>query len=136
MATWPSASSSPCPGATTVVAGKSLSTFAAAMVADLGLPAIWVTPVLTDEREVAGLRRATAPFLLAGGTADQMWDGRLARDLTPHVLEIDGGNHGLFVDGPLERSALALGLLAAACEVFLDTVVWPGSLRHRDDPGG
>jgi len=111
--------------ATTVVVGKSLGTFAAGLVADLGLPAIWVTPLLTEDRVVTELRRATAPFLLVGGTADRLWDSAVARQLSPHVVEIDGGNHGLFVPGPLERSARAIGELAAASEAFLDDVVWP-----------
>jgi len=52
------------------------ATGAAPVVADRGLTAIWFTPLLTDQPTVAALRRATGPFLLVGGTADQFWDGR------------------------------------------------------------
>jgi len=63
-------------GAAPVVIGKSLGSLAAPIVADRGLTAIWFTPLLTDQPTVAALRRATGPFLLVGGTADQFWDGR------------------------------------------------------------
>lgn len=111
--------------ATTLVIGKSLGSYAAGLVANLGMPAVWVTPVLVSDEIVGGLRRSTAPFMLVGGTADKLWDSAVARDLTPHVVQIDGGDHGLFDLGPLEKSASNLGLLAAACEEFLDVNVWP-----------
>jgi hypothetical protein len=84
-----------------VVIGKSLGSLAAPVAADRGLPAVWLTPVLTDAPTVAALRRAAAPCLLIGGTADKVWDGRLARSLTPHVLQIDGADHGMLVPGRL-----------------------------------
>lgn len=105
--------------------GKSLGTRAAAVAADRGVPAIWFTPLLTQRGVVAGLRRATAPFLLAGGTADDWWDSRVARSLTPHVAEIDGANHCMFVPGPLKESAAVLGEVSTAVERFLDDTVWP-----------
>lgn len=112
-------------GAAPVVIGKSLGSLAAPIVADRGLTAIWFTPLLTDQPTVAALRRATGPFLLVGGTADQFWDGRAARSLTRHVIEIDGADHGLFVPGPLSRSAAVLGQVVTAFEDFLDRTVWP-----------
>jgi pimeloyl-ACP methyl ester carboxylesterase len=105
--------------------GKSLGSHAAALAAERGLPAVWLTPVLTSPWVVAALRRATAPALLIGGTADGLWDGALARDVSGHVLEIDDANHGMFVPGPLARSAAVLGRVATAIEAFLDEVVWP-----------
>jgi hypothetical protein len=43
----------------------------------------------------------------------------------PHVFEVQGGDHGLHVPGPLARSAAILGRLATAVEDFLDNVIWP-----------
>lgn len=108
-----------------VVIGKSLGSLAAPVAADRRLPAVWLTPVLTDEPTVAALRRAAAPYLLIGGTADQVWDGRLARSLTPHVLEIGGADHGMFVPGRLLESAAVLGEVITAVEDFLDHQIWP-----------
>ncbi|MFI7639762.1 hypothetical protein [Nonomuraea sp. NPDC049400] len=86
-----------------------------------------VAPVvkgLTMPACVHALRRSTEPFLLVGGTADEFWDGALARELTPYVLEIDGAGHGMMVPGPLSRSAEVLGQVTTAVEAFLDTAVW------------
>jgi hypothetical protein len=108
-----------------LVIGKSLGTLAASVAADAGAPAVWLTPLLRTQWTVESLRRATAPVLLVGGTADQHWDGELARALTPHVLEVDGADHGMYVPGPLAASAEVLGRVATAVEAFLDNVVWP-----------
>jgi hypothetical protein len=103
--------------------GKSLGTHAAALAAERGLPAVWLTPVLTSEFVVDGLRRSRAPFLLVGGTADKLWDSRLARELTPYVLEVEGADHGMYVPGRLAASAAVLGQVATAVEDFLDDVL-------------
>jgi len=108
-----------------VVIGKSLGSLAAPVASDRGLPAVWLTPVLTDAPTVAALGRAGAPCLLIGGTADKLWDGRLARSLTPHVLEIDGADHGMFIPGRLSESAAVLGQVITTVEDFLDNQVWP-----------
>jgi hypothetical protein len=108
-----------------VVFGKSLGSLAAPVVAERGLAAVWFTPLLTNPDVVAGLRRAAGPFLLAGGTADEYWDGRLARSLTPDVVELAGADHGMFVPGGLAASAAVLGDVMTAVERFLDDVAWP-----------
>jgi hypothetical protein len=112
-------------GAAPLFIGKSLGSLAAPLAADRGLAAVWFTPLLTDEQTVAGLRRATAPCLLIGGTADEFWDGQAARSLSPHVVEVDGADHGMFVPGGLAASAAVLGEVVTAVENFLDGVVWP-----------
>ncbi|MEV0235851.1 hypothetical protein [Nonomuraea sp. NPDC050786] len=104
--------------------GKSLGSLAAAVAAERGLPGVWLTPLLTMSACVAALRRATEPFLLVGGTADDFWDGALARELTPYVLEVEGAGHGMLLPGPLARSAGVLGQVTTAVETFLDEVVW------------
>jgi hypothetical protein len=111
--------------AETVVFGKSLGTMAAPVVADRGLAAVWFTPLLTDPAVVAAMKRATAPCLLIGGTADEYWDGEIARSVTPYVVEIDGADHRMFVPGGLAASAAALGDVMTAVEWFLDDVAWP-----------
>ena len=108
-----------------VIIGKSLGSLAAPLVADRGLAAVWFTPLLTDEPTVLALRRATAPCLLVGGTADRLWDGPAARSITPHVVEVDGADHGMFVPGELSVSAGVLAQVMSAVELFLDQVVWP-----------
>ncbi|MCX4386413.1 alpha/beta hydrolase [Micromonospora peucetia] len=112
-------------GSSPLLIGKSLGSHAAVLAMRRMLPAVWLTPLLTVEPVVAALRQATAPCLLIGGTADPLWDGPLARQLSPYVLEIQGANHGMYVPGPLALSASVLGQVATAVEEFLDGVVWP-----------
>jgi pimeloyl-ACP methyl ester carboxylesterase len=78
-----------------MVVGKSMGTRAAVDAAEHGWPGIWLTPLLDDAESVSFLRRRTAPALLIGGTADPMWIGRIARELSDDVLELEGADHGL-----------------------------------------
>jgi hypothetical protein len=112
-------------GGAPLLIGKSLGTYAASIAAERSLPAIWLTPLLYDPIVVAALEQATAPALLVGGTADQSWDGDLARRLSPHVFEVDGANHGLYVPGPLVESVAVLGRVVVAVEEFLEGISWP-----------
>ncbi|QGN47520.1 alpha/beta hydrolase [Micromonospora sp. WMMD558] len=104
---------------------KSLGTNAAAIAADRCLPAVWLTPLLTLPWVADALDRATAPFLLVGGTADKLWDGDIARRLSPHVLEVDGADHGMYVPGPLTESIAVLSRVVVAVDEFLDAIGWP-----------
>ncbi|HKA68210.1 MAG TPA: alpha/beta hydrolase [Actinomycetes bacterium] len=108
-----------------LLVGKSLGTLAAPVAAALGLPAIWFTPLLDRPEVIPGYAGSAAPALYIGGTADSMWDGALARSLSPHVLEVEGADHGMFVPGQLSASGAVFGRIGAAVERFLDEVVWP-----------
>jgi hypothetical protein len=77
-------------GAADLIVGKSLGSLAA----PFDVPAVWLTPLLTDEDVVAALEARTSPSLFVGGTADPMWDGTVARRLGD-VLEIERADHGL-----------------------------------------
>ena len=74
---------------------------------------------------VAALRRAGAPCLLLGETADKLWDDRLARSLVRHVLEIDAADHGMFLPGRLAEYAAVLGQVITTVEEIPDHQVWP-----------
>lgn len=118
-------------GGEPLLIGKSLGTDAAAVAAERSLPAVWLTPRLTMPWVAAALSRATAPFLLVGGTADALWDGDLARRLTPYVLEVEKANHGLYVPGPLTASTAVLGDVVSAMDRFLDTIGWQANRLER-----
>jgi len=108
----------------TLIVGKSLGTNAATIAAERDLSGIWLTPLVLDEVVAGALRAAKAPQLLIGGTADPLWDGAVARELSPHVLEVDGADHGMLIPGaPLARSAAVLGQVATAAEHFADHVL-------------
>ncbi|MFC7272379.1 alpha/beta hydrolase [Paractinoplanes rhizophilus] len=112
-------------GGSPLLIGKSLGTNAAALAASRSLPAVWLTPLLTVPWVAAALRRATAPFLLVGGTADPAWDGDVARRLSPHVFEVEGADHGMQVPGPLLDSIAVLGRTVTAIDEFLEAIAWP-----------
>jgi hypothetical protein len=119
---------------TPLLIGKSLGSTAAAVAADQGLAAVWLTPLLTMPWVVAALSRCSAPFLLVGGTADDLWDGAAARRLSAHVCEVDGADHGMMVaTGPLADSVTALGTVLEAIDTFLDAIGWqPEASRSTD----
>ena len=103
-----------------LVVAKSISTPAAALAADLGLPAVWLTPLLKEQDVLAGLRRRSAPALLVGGTADPAWDARVARELEgAEVLELDGANHTLEIEDDPLASIDALRLLTERVDAFV-----------------
>jgi hypothetical protein len=114
-------------GGRPLLIAKSLGTNAATVAADRSLPAVWLTPLLTMPWVAAALGRATAPFMLVGGTADEIWDGDLARRLTPHVFEVQDADHGMYVPGPLTDSIAVLGRMVVAIDEFLTAIDWPGS---------
>jgi pimeloyl-ACP methyl ester carboxylesterase len=113
-------------GGAPLVIAKSLGTNTAGLAAERSLPAVWLTPLLTLPWVAAALGRATAPLLLVGGTDDPTWDGALARRLSPHVLEVAGADHGMYVKGPLTDSIDVLKHVVIAVEEFLDAIAWPG----------
>jgi hypothetical protein len=113
-------------GGRPLLIAKSLGTNAATLAAERGLPAVWLTPVLTMPWVVDALGRATAPFLLVGGTGDRYWNAAAARRLSPHVLEVADADHGMYVPGPLTESIAVLGRVVVAVEEFLDAIDWPG----------
>jgi hypothetical protein len=108
-----------------LVIGKSLGTNAAGLAADRKLPAVWLTPLLHLPWVVDAMRRAGAPMLLVGGTADRSWDSAIANDLSPYVVEVPDADHGLMVPGPVVDSVAVLARVVVAIEEFLDTVGWP-----------
>lgn len=122
-------------GGSPLLIAKSLGTNAAGLAAGRSLPAVWLTPLLAVPWVTAALGRATAPFLLVGGTADEVWDGAVARRLSPYVLEVDGADHGMCVPGPLTRSIAVLGRVVAAIEEYLDEIGWSDSASRPVQPG-
>jgi hypothetical protein len=119
-------------GGRPMLIGKSLGTNAATLAAERRMPAVWLTPILTVPWVAAALGRATAPFLVVGGTADTMWDGAMARRLSPYVLEVEDADHGMYVPGPLTNSIAVLGKVVAAMDEFFDGIGWPESPEVTD----
>lgn len=102
-----------------LLVGKSLGTLAAAVAAERGLPAIWLTPLLSRPEVREALSRATAPTLLIGGTADGTWHGDVARELDRTFVEIPGADHSLETAGDPLKSVENLGVVTAAISEFM-----------------
>jgi hypothetical protein len=88
-------------GARTVaVIGKSLASAAAPLVAERGVPAVWLTPLLNRPEVVGALEAAAAPVLLVGSPADPTWgDGTVPDGGSLDVLALPGLDHSLQVAG-------------------------------------
>jgi hypothetical protein len=89
-----------------LVVGKSLGTWAAPLAAERSLPAIWLTPVLDVTAIVDGIAANTAPQLLVGGSADELWDTAVSRRLasgTCAVVELPDADHIMLTPGDVVR---------------------------------
>jgi hypothetical protein len=85
---------------TVAVIGKSLGSAAAPLVAERGLPAVWLTPLLVRPDVVAAIASSSGGALLVGSTADPTWsDGEQPGGASVSVLEFDGLDHSLQVEG-------------------------------------
>jgi predicted alpha/beta-hydrolase family hydrolase len=106
------------PGPTTLVVGKSFGTRAAPWVTGLGLPAIWLTPLLHEPAVADAIRAATAPTLLVGGTADDLWDSEVALASGQQVHEIALADHGLQIGRDWRQTLVALADVLTVVETF------------------
>ncbi|WP_329380070.1 alpha/beta hydrolase [Streptomyces sp. NBC_01351] len=109
-------------GSCRLLVGKSLGSLAAGFAADRNLPAAWLTPLLTSPRVADALTRTKAPTLLVGGTADALWDARVAGELPHRVVEIPSADHALLIPGDAVRSAGVLQRVTAELDTFVRAV--------------
>jgi hypothetical protein len=108
------------PSALDVVIGKSLASDVAGLIADRGLPAIWLTPLLDRPEIVDALARTTRPTLLVGGTADPTWRPEALPDnVMLDRLALDGLDHGLQLPGDPQASLNALRKVVKRVDRFL-----------------
>ena len=115
-----------------VLFAKSLGTLASPVAARRDLPAVWLTPVLTDARGldprvfIDAVEASTAPCLIVGGTADALWDGEVARRLARTSWR-SRADHSLHLPGPRAATLAVMADVVTTVEAFLDEQVWPGS---------
>lgn len=105
-----------------LVVGKSLGSLALPMVSERGWPAIWLTPLLNLPELANSLKTATGKTLLVGGTADDYWDGTLAKSSGHQVLELLGAHHGLEISGDPSASVRLLGEVVATMSDFVESL--------------
>jgi len=107
-------------GGTVAVIGKSLASAAAPLVAERGLPVVWLTPLLDRAEVSAALEAAAAPALLIGSPADPTWgDGRVPQGDSIEVMELEGLDHSLQVAGDPLASLEVLRMVTERIGEFL-----------------
>jgi hypothetical protein len=85
---------------TVAVIGKSLGSAAAPLVAERGLPAVWLTPLLGRPEIVSAIASSSGGALLVGSSADPTWsDGEQPGGGSVEVLAFEGLDHSLQVEG-------------------------------------
>ncbi|MER6421018.1 alpha/beta hydrolase [Streptomyces sp. NPDC001137] len=109
-------------GACRLVVGKSLGSLACGITADRNIPAAWLTPVLTIDHVAAALQRTTEPTLLIGGSADKLWDSRIAASLRHDVLEVPSADHGLELAGDAAGSVEVLRQVVSRLDGFIGSL--------------
>jgi hypothetical protein len=102
-----------------LLVSKSLTSRAVRLAADRGLPGVWLTPLLHEPEIAREFERLGAPALLVGGSADESWDGELARRVGHEVLELADADHGLQLAGDPGASLDLLGRVVAAVDAFV-----------------
>jgi hypothetical protein len=103
----------------TALVTKSITSRAVTIAVEKGLPGIWLTPLLHNDDIAVGFEQLSAPALLVGGTADESWDGQVARRAGHEVLELEGANHSLQIEGDPLGSVDALRVVTARIDEFL-----------------
>jgi hypothetical protein len=104
-----------------VVVGKSLGSAAAPLVAERGLRAIWLTPLLVRPEVVTALNETEAPALLVGSSADPTWsDGERPVNHALEIVELDGLDHSLQAEGDLLASLDVLREVTERIATFLE----------------
>jgi hypothetical protein len=93
-------------GGADLLIAKSIGTYAA----PIDIPAVWLTPILTETDVVDALRARRARSLFVGGPNDFAWNRELAQELG-EAVEIAGADHGLAKIDDAPR-------IAAAVEAF------------------
>ncbi|MFG3722569.1 alpha/beta hydrolase [Streptomyces massasporeus] len=109
-------------GACRLVVGKSLGSLACGSAADRNISAAWLTPILTIDHVAVALRRAMEPTLLIGGTADRVWDSRIAASLRHDVLEVPSADHGLELADDAAGSVEVLGQVVSRLDRFIGSL--------------
>lgn len=104
-----------------LVVGKSLGTRAASYAAELGLDAIWFTPLLVEAPLAEAVAANAGRQLLVGGLADELWDAGIARELADSgcdVLEVADADHSMGTDDAVRTAEIHLEV-ARAVEAYL-----------------
>lgn len=102
-----------------LIVAKSFGTFAIPWAEEAQVPAIWLTPVLTDGVIRRTLAETRKPDLLIGGTKDEFWDTDGLSGTAGTFVEIPDADHSLQVGNDWRASLAAQTQALAAVDRFL-----------------
>src|SRR5690606_1265910 len=94
----------------------SLGTCAAARAERSGWDAVWLTPLLHLPPVAEAMAQHPGRQLLVGGSADPAWDLRVASAISSDVVEIEGADHGMFVDDAVRTAELLVDVTRAVVQ--------------------
>lgn len=94
----------------TLVIAKSLGTLGAPAAAEFGVPAVWLTPLLSDEAVAQSLSTYPAPQLVVGGSADSLWPAG-APQPSGEVMYVEGADHGMDRGGVRESNEVHMDVV-------------------------
>jgi len=89
-----------------LVIGKSLGTCSAKYASLHSYDAIWLTPLLHLTDVVDAMTHNSGRQLLIGGSRDPAWDRNVAHTVGGDVIEIEGGDHGMFTHDAVRSAEL------------------------------
>lgn len=85
---------------------------------------IWLTPLLQNQKLFERMRNGSNRSLVIGGTADESFsikEASLLKDLNQYDVEIvDGGTHGLFIEGNVLESIEVLQKIVNSVSHFIE----------------
>ena len=102
-----------------LIVAKSFGTFAIPWAEQAQVPAIWLTPILTDDVIRRTLTGTKKPDLLIGGSDDTFWATGALSETAPTFVDIQDANHSLEVPNDWRASLAAQVQVFTAIERFL-----------------
>lgn len=102
-----------------LIVAKSFGTFAIPWAEEAQVPAIWLTPILTDDVIRRTLTETSKPDLLIGGSKDKFWTPDTLSETAATFVDIQDANHSLEVQNDWRASLAAHVQVFTAIERFL-----------------
>ena len=100
-------------------------------MSERGLPAVWLTPLLVRSDVVDALRAARAPTLAVGSPADPRWAEGIPESDDVELLELDGLDHSLQVEGDPLASLEVLRKVTSRIRAFLAALPYSPAVPRR-----
>lgn len=105
-----------------LIVAKSFGSLAIPWAEAAGIPAVWLTPILTVEAVRAAVLGSVKPDLFIGGSQDRLWDTTGLDGGSGKYVEVPGTGHSLEAAGEWRASVAAQTQVFNHVEDFVDTL--------------